>query len=127
MFYHFAIFGLAASSVLWACGAVFCLIAASAGSRCCPARLRDGGGLRGAHGSQEERRRQNEPRRRGTVEAGYNIYICFAQTHSGFLCLVLHILYVRRFVIVMHLSRMSFSGFVQESHFCFIYDCQQDF
>ena len=36
-------------------------------------KVLDGGGLRGAHGSREERRRRNVSRRRGTVQAGGTI------------------------------------------------------
>ena len=66
-FYILCVFGLAASLKFWACGALFCLFAASAGPRCCPARLLGGGGLRGARSSREERPRQNEPRRAGSL------------------------------------------------------------
>ena len=53
-------------------------------------KVLDGVGLRGARGSQDERRRRNVSRRRGTVQAG-GIHIYVAQTHSGFLCLSFHI------------------------------------
>ena len=57
IFYLLCGFGLAASLVLWACGAWFCLFVASVGFRCWTARLLGGSGLRGAHGNLGKRGR----------------------------------------------------------------------
>ena len=61
----------------------------------------DGGGLRGAHGSQEERRRQNESRRRGTVQAGYTYIYIYMLCSNTFRIFVFELAYslVWRFLV----------------------------